>query len=228
MDDEFSRSVLRVDRSGATVLACPLDFGSVGLFRRLSAVVSQERRERASRYRVEADAIRCLAAEALLFHALEATLGIDRTAVRVATTRSGKPYFVSHPSVQFNVSHSGSWVMCALHTRPVGVDVEQPRVTGVPPAEQFMSPAELAHHRASPPGERRNAFFRLWTLKESVLKAAGTGFSFDPRRMTVAATVDPITVSEAPAPAPGSRWQPYELPMPSGAFAAVCLEEPLG
>jgi 4'-phosphopantetheinyl transferase len=227
MDDEFGRPALRFHRSGASVFALPLRVEAASLFGRLSVGASPGRRERASRYRVEADAIRCLAAEALLFDALEATCGIDRTAVRFSTTPSGKPCLVSHPSVQFNLSHSGSWVMCALHTRPVGVDVEQPRPTGVPAAEQFMSPAELACYGASPPDERRGVYFRLWTLKESVLKAAGTGFAFDPRRMTVSLDVDPVTVSEAPGAAPGSRWQPYELPMPSGAFAAVCVEEPL-
>jgi 4'-phosphopantetheinyl transferase len=160
MDDEFGRRTLRFHCSGASVFALPLDFEAIDLFGRLSAVVSPERRERAARYRVEADAIRCVAAEALLLHALEATCGIGRKAVRLATAPSGKPCLVSHPSVQFNLSHSGSWVMCAVHARPVGVDVEQPRPAGVPPAEQFMSPAELALYQASPPGERRKVTLR--------------------------------------------------------------------
>ena len=36
----------------------------------------------------------------------------------------GKPFFPSQPQLHFNLSHSGSYALCALDTSPVGVDIQ--------------------------------------------------------------------------------------------------------
>ncbi len=59
------------------------------------------------------------------------------------TSREGKPRLSGHPSIHFNLSHSGPWVLCAVHGGPVGIDVEEVRSPCVLPAESIMAPEEL-------------------------------------------------------------------------------------
>lgn len=71
----------------------------------------------------------------------------------------GKPFFPSRPDICFNLSHSHGAVVCALHDKPVGVDVEKLR----------PAPKRLAA------GMEDEAFFRLWTAKEATVKRRGLG-----------------------------------------------------
>ena len=85
----------------------------------------------------------------------------------------GKPYFPGHPELQFNISHSGELLVCALDSAPVGVDVQQERpvraslISRVCDGEQ----REWLRRRGDSPG----AFALLWSLKESRCKQSGEG-----------------------------------------------------
>ncbi len=103
------------------------------------------------------------------------------------------------------MSHSAEWLACVVGDRPVGIDVESARAMNDWPVAQFMSPVELdRHHRLDDRDQAAN-FYRLWTLKESVLKAIGAGLSIDPRRLTIV-DVDGQLRIEGDA-APGRRGQ---------------------
>lgn len=71
----------------------------------------------------------------------------------------GKPFFPGAPGLQFNLSHSRGAAVCALHDKPVGVDVELLR----------KAPRRLAA------GMEDGDFFRLWTAREATVKREGRG-----------------------------------------------------
>ena len=57
-----------------------------------------------------------------------------------------------------------------------GCDIEEIQEADMALAEKFFSPGEYAYLAAQPKGrERDRAFCRIWTLKESFLKAVGAG-----------------------------------------------------
>ena len=64
----------------------------------------------------------------------------------------------------------------------MGVDIEHSRrkdkLAGI--AARVFSPSELAAWQSLLPESQPDAFYRLWTIKEAVLKAAGCGFSVSP------------------------------------------------
>lgn len=99
-------------------------------------------------------------ARRLLALAIERELGL-RPLPALARRAGGKPFFPDRPDVCFNLSHSHGAAVCALHDRPVGVDVEKLR----------PAPKRLAG------GMEDEAFFRLWTAREASAKRRGLGLA---------------------------------------------------
>ncbi|MFI5300954.1 MAG: 4'-phosphopantetheinyl transferase family protein, partial [Polyangiales bacterium] len=113
---------------------------------------------------------------------LGARLGVDPRALAFDYGEVGKPSLRSH-ALAFNVSDSaGSWVCVVGGDVALGVDVELTRdrvdIDGV--GRRVYVDRELAQIAALPADARRAAFYRLWTLKESYMKAVGLGFHLEP------------------------------------------------
>lgn len=140
----------------------------------LYAGASAERKQRADRYRRKEDAVRCLAAGALLRYALGAA---DYT---VEKGPFGKPYIKENDSFHYNLSHSGSWVSIACGDTEVGIDVERIRMDAGKEeiARRYFSPEEQTYvfDKKELAAQR---FFEVWTGKESYLKYLGTGLNKD-------------------------------------------------
>ena len=89
----------------------------------------------------------------------------------------GRPAF-SDPSLpEFSISHSGDWLWLAIGETSLGLDVEQhrPRRNLGKLMDHVLSPLELAW--VSSQDDELRAFYRLWTLREAVLKASGRGLA---------------------------------------------------
>lgn len=89
----------------------------------------------------------------------------------------GRPSFPSLPDFHFSLSHSGETAMCAVSAKAIGCDVEERRSVDLRLAERFFHPDEWAYLSSLPQEAREEDFFRLWTRKESYMKALGLGFS---------------------------------------------------
>lgn len=113
-----------------------------------------------------------------------AQLGCSNERLSFGAADGGKPFALvdgGPVGVGFNVSHSGHHGLIALApSGRIGVDVEDrsPRRDLDRLSEAVFGPNEQAELAAASGDDRTRLFFRLWTLKEAVLKAAGTGLSF--------------------------------------------------
>ncbi len=95
--------------------------------------------------------------------------------VRFAYDCLGKPYAVDLP-VQFNLSHSGPYALCAVAVRPVGADIQVLRPVKESLIRWVCSPEELTYLCAQADRSLQTArFIQLWTVKEALLKCRGTG-----------------------------------------------------
>ncbi|HEX6364327.1 MAG TPA: 4'-phosphopantetheinyl transferase superfamily protein [Albitalea sp.] len=121
---------------------------------------------------------------------------------RFAHGPAGKPSVASPFAYRFNLSHSGRATAIAVADEEVGVDIERHRALPAGPAiaERVFHPRERRWLAAQPSFE--TAFLRLWTLKEALLKAAGTGFSRPPQE----ACWDELDAPWLHATFAGERW----------------------
>ena len=88
----------------------------------------------------------------------------------------GKPVLRNRPGVYFSLSHCAGLAACLIAGTVCGVDAEGIRPLRQRVLQRAFSPEEQAQVKHSPcPDE---TFFRLWTLKESYIKATGRGLSF--------------------------------------------------
>ena len=99
--------------------------------------------------------------------------------VKIKKNRYGKPFLKEYPSLHFNGSHSGDYLVCAVSQSPVGVDVQRIDRTKqvMPLAARFMAPAEVCGLESLDGETQTRAFYRLWAQKESYMKYRGLGFA---------------------------------------------------
>ena len=104
-------------------------------------------------------------------------------------TPEGKPFFPEFPKHHFNLSHSGSFALCALDDAPAGVDIQVVKDSwrdGLP--KRVCSPRELEWLEGQ--SHRWEAFALLWALKEARVKYEGTGLGAGVREISVPLPVD--------------------------------------
>lgn len=97
----------------------------------------------------------------------------------VETKENGKPAFLGHPEIYFNLSHAGNYVVCVVAQCEVGVDVEGNRNVRPSIEKRFFSEDECRWVQAADSEKLHSErFFRLWTLKEAYSKLTGEGISY--------------------------------------------------
>ena len=111
-------------------------------------------------------------------HALQEENVLD---FAVALHANGKPYLVGEQNLYFNLSHSEDMVMCVISDQEAGCDVEKTAAFDKELADYVMTKKELEQiYGFSDQKEQQVMFFRLWTLKESYMKATGLGIRLEP------------------------------------------------
>lgn len=141
----------------------------------LFSIISDERRERISRFRFEKDKLHCLFAGVLLRYALWEKYGMRDYVID--KNDFGKPYLEDNKNVFFNLSHSGDWVILGLGEQNLGIDVEKMEDIDISIAEDFFADDECIYLSSLSEDERFDAFYTIWTLKESYTKNIGEGLS---------------------------------------------------
>ncbi|MEM8638590.1 MAG: 4'-phosphopantetheinyl transferase superfamily protein [Cyanobacteria bacterium P01_G01_bin.54] len=186
------------------------------------SVLNGAEQERAQRFVRERDRHRYIWARGNLRCLLGDYLGIAPEAVAFCYGDRGKPYLAEH-AVQFNLSHSGDWVVYAFTgDRPIGVDIEQLQRTKdwLPLAERFFCTSEAQALAALPLSHQTPAFFKLWTRKEAYLKATGEGLQ-GLQDVAIAVNAPEQVIAD-----PHGRWQILDLTHISNYAGALSWQIP--
>ena len=163
-----------------------------------------ERWKKAQRFLREEDLLLCLGAGFLL----RQFAGIE-SEKEISFNEYGKPF--APGKKDFSLSHSSELCAIAVNERKIGLDVEKMEETF--PIEAKMIFTEEEKNWAGDSAERS---YQIWTMKESVLKAAGLGFSIEPTTFSVLPAVLGGAVTFG-----GESWQ-IESEKKDGYCFSVC------
>lgn len=154
-------------------------------FNRLFGHVSEEKKERISRFYRYEDAQRALLGDVLIRYAICKRLGIRDRDLVFGTNKYGKPVLHKPNGIYFNISHSGHWVVCAVDDSTVGIDVEMIKPIDINIAEKFFSRNEYISLISQQEEMQLKYFYMIWTLKESYIKAEGKGLNIPLNSFTI-------------------------------------------
>ena len=141
------------------LLIADLDFGNAHK-QKLLKLVNEEQVEKALRFKNEKDQIRSLLSSYLINQLSKEPLLFNEM---------GKPYYENGP--YFNVSHSGKYVMMAVSSSEIGIDIEE----NIP---KDMSLLTKIFNEAEAKMIKEHAdFYYLWCAKESLIKCMGSSIS---------------------------------------------------
>ncbi|WP_242225166.1 4'-phosphopantetheinyl transferase superfamily protein [Bacillus cereus group sp. BfR-BA-01380] len=143
---------------------------------RLLPYISDERRARISLRKTYEDIMREIVCDVLVHHIVYKKYGM-KNMIEWGRTLYGKPYIHNLPSFQFSLSHVDEWVVCAVDTQLVGIDIECVRPVDVQAMQYLFSSQEQKWWKEVPEDKQLETFYNIWTGKESYLKAIGTGVS---------------------------------------------------
>jgi 4'-phosphopantetheinyl transferase len=143
-------------------------------------------KELAARFRFDGDRNRFSVGRQALRLLLSRYLCLPPTEIVIAGEKNQKP-FIDHPSsdIHFNISHSGNWVLIAFAKDELGIDIEKmnTRFSYDGLLEDHFSAAEKTYISRS--ADPVAAFYFLWTRKEALTKARGTGLQENLKEIVV-------------------------------------------
>ena len=156
------------------VCALPTNRSRVAL-NALLVNVSDEKQKRIQQFYHLDDAYRTLIGDLLIGSIFYKRTGIHTKDVAIKKNAYGKPFFPEYPFIQYNISHSGDYVVCVVHEHPVGIDVEKVQPFDLQLAKQLFTTMEYGDILCAE--NRSHACYDIWTIKESYVKALGKGLA---------------------------------------------------
>lgn len=169
---------------------------------------------------------RWLASRVLLRRLLGERLGCAPAAVPLGRTLAGKPIIVPAltESLDFSLSHSDDLMLIAMTSDgQIGADIECYGHPGTdePVWETLCTrEAEWVSAQADP----YHAFLRLWTRKEAIVKALGSGLPDALPALDV--LWEPVESSASVSTPWGGPLHVIDLPAPAGCCAALAVTHP--
>ncbi len=142
-------------------------------------MMSPERKENIQRLRFENARKQSVLGEMLVRKAINELSGMNESEIKFARTENGKPYLVNS-DIKFSISHSKEYVVCAVSSDEIGVDVEkirtvEARITNISCTETDKEYIFGTEKKDTLDAEMIERFFEVWTTKEAYFKFVGTG-----------------------------------------------------
>lgn len=210
MTEEFP---VRIYASDISALA------DADLYAKAYAAVSDERKAKTDRFVFPEGKYRSLGVELLLRFGLS-DLSVDSKNLKLGYGAMKKPYLIDYPEIQFNQSHSGTYAMCAFSKTAVGCDVEKMSRCDLAVARRFFFAGEYESILArKTPDEQKTQFFRLWTMKESFMKATGLGLSLGLKNFEIFPDGDVISVKQT---VDSNEWHFHEYSFDDEYACTAC------
>lgn len=133
------------------------------------------------------------AAHSLLRRSVADKLSVSDEQIAILKDANGRPYIQGVNDIFVSLSHSKGTVMCAVSDKEIGVDVEMCSKRRKTVESRVFTDRETS--LIDKAENEDEAFYTLWTLKESYLKAIGTGFAGNAKSIEFYTLKNPIESS---------------------------------
>jgi len=142
------------------------------------SILSDKEKTRATQFKRETDKNRFIFSRVFLRKILSRFVKGLPAGLVFGNNKYGRPFLIKprQNNFDFNLSHSGEWAAVAINAGQVGIDIEKIAPTDQLVAQNYFSAEELDYLRWSKK-RKPEAFYEIWTLKESLVKAMGQGLS---------------------------------------------------
>ena len=148
------------------------------IFNEFLHFASNERQQKALAYSHQIGRARSLGAGLLLDEALRRTCRQGPLPADIIFDRHGAPSLKGFSDVYISISHAGNYAAAAVSSLPVGVDIETIRKCRPGICKKCFTAEEADLVFSQNSGEETDLVFsRLWTRKESYIKAIGKGLA---------------------------------------------------
>jgi 4'-phosphopantetheinyl transferase len=140
-------------------------------------VLNEAERKRANKYHQQKDKQRFIIARGLLKKTASLYLGVPVPEIQINVGANKKP-FISSSSIlklEYNLSHAGNWIIMAFGLGTIGIDVEQMQADFNYESLLPVCFSSLEQDYIQNKPNSRELFYRLWTRKESFVKATSKG-----------------------------------------------------
>jgi 4'-phosphopantetheinyl transferase len=134
-------------------------------------ILSKKELAKSLRYIRKADRERYIAGKYFLRSLLSEIMSISAGEIEFNYTADKKPFIIG---VEFNVSHSGNYVVTAIGKERVGIDIE---LVNLDFDFEPLLPNNFSNDEAAFIKDKAANFYQLWTRKEALLKATGEGIT---------------------------------------------------
>jgi len=98
----------------------------------------------------------------------------------------------------FNISHSGKWVVAAISKNNIGIDIEKIEpINFTSLAKRFFSKCEYNQLISLPIDKQMDFFYSLWIFKESYLKFLGVGLHLSTSSFSVQIDGEKVKINDS-------------------------------
>jgi 4'-phosphopantetheinyl transferase len=194
-------------------------------------VLSADERARATAFRTRSDRLAFLMGRVILRCLLARYANVTASELVIQAPAGVKPVVVAPDpavSIEFNLSHTTGLLVWAFGLgRAIGVDAEHmPRMKVLdPPPADFFSISERRRIASARLEERELRLSQLWTLKEALAKARGTGLARDPAQSSFAVGADGAVECENAGSTDAASWDFCLLRPTPLHTAALCVQK---
>nr|WP_321223484.1 4'-phosphopantetheinyl transferase superfamily protein [uncultured Psychroserpens sp.] len=147
---------------------------------KLTNYLNDTEKLRAKKYHFDKDRNQFIITRSLLKFILAQRAGLSITNIHIEIDTNRKPYLTTNQSICFNVTHANDYALILVRDdKNVGIDVEYLNAdfNFTEMLKDIYSDLEIDTVLHST--YKTHSFFKLWTRKEAIVKAIGTGISDD-------------------------------------------------
>lgn len=145
---------------------------------KLYLLLDKDKRCRIKKIVHKKDRLRTLIGELLIRNIIIEKLGVQNRCINFSKNQYDKPYIIGYPEFNFNISHSGDYVVCVTDNKLIGIDIEQIKpIKFKEISRKFFTLNECKYIFDKSSNNQLERFYEIWTLKESYIKCCGRGLS---------------------------------------------------